>query len=109
MRTHKRHSCPCCGLETLDARGIHELCPICLWEDGEDEGETRKLREARSNFRNHGNIYPAGAAPVDVLHASPERAQLITYALSVLNGQEPRDPLLLDSLLLAHEVASEFD
>ena len=109
MRAHKRHACPCCGFETLDARGIYELCPICLWEDGEDEGETAELRRARSNFRDHGNIYEAGAAPIEVLTPSPERTQLITYALNVLTGKEPRDPLLLDSLLLAHDVASEFN
>ncbi len=109
MRAHKRHPCPCCGFDTLNASGAYELCPICLWEDGEDEGETLELRQARANFRDHGNIYPAGTAPIEVMHPSPERTQLITYALSVLSGAEPRDPLLLDGLLLAHEVASEFD
>lgn len=28
-----RFDCPCCGYPTLGERGGYEICPICWWED----------------------------------------------------------------------------
>ncbi|MEZ4382465.1 MAG: CPCC family cysteine-rich protein [Nannocystaceae bacterium] len=38
---HHKHTCPCCGLPTLDRRGDCETCVVCLWEDAGGEGQVR--------------------------------------------------------------------
>jgi hypothetical protein len=53
-------ACPCCGHATLTARGRHEICPVCFWEDdGQDNADADQRRgspnrvslfEARANF-----------------------------------------------------------
>ncbi|KIG19452.1 hypothetical protein DB30_02733 [Enhygromyxa salina] len=40
---HSKHLCPCCGLPTLDERGDYESCVICLWEDGTNEADPRRV------------------------------------------------------------------
>ncbi|MET9064271.1 CPCC family cysteine-rich protein [Streptosporangium sandarakinum] len=25
------HPYPCCGFLALEERGMHEICPVCLW------------------------------------------------------------------------------
>lgn len=40
---HGKHLCPCCGLPTLDERGDYEVCVVCLWEDGIDETDPRRV------------------------------------------------------------------
>jgi hypothetical protein len=31
---------PCCGHATLSERGVHEICPVCFWEDdGQDNAD----------------------------------------------------------------------
>ena len=57
-------ACPCCGSATLSARGCHEVCPVCFWEDdGQDNGDVDRrrggsagvtLREGRINFARFG-------------------------------------------------------
>jgi hypothetical protein len=34
---HHKHPCPACGFPTLNERAHHEVCVICLWEDGVSE------------------------------------------------------------------------
>ncbi len=34
---HHKHPCPACGFPTLNERAHHEVCVICLWEDGVPE------------------------------------------------------------------------
>ncbi|MFF5112200.1 CPCC family cysteine-rich protein [Streptosporangium sp. NPDC000509] len=39
------YSCPCCGFLTLEERGMHEVCPVCFWEDdGQDEHDADEVR-----------------------------------------------------------------
>lgn len=57
-------ACPCCGYATLTARGLHDLCPICFWEDdGQDNADADEERgrpnpvsllEGRANFLRFG-------------------------------------------------------
>jgi len=38
-------ACPCCGYATLTARGLHDLCPVCFWEDdGQDNADADEER-----------------------------------------------------------------
>lgn len=34
-----KHTCPACGLPTLDVRGDYETCVVCLWEDNAGEND----------------------------------------------------------------------
>lgn len=36
---YHKHTCPACGLPSLDARGDHETCVVCLWEDSAGEND----------------------------------------------------------------------
>ncbi len=36
---YHKHTCPVCGLPTLDARGDYETCVVCLWEDNLGEND----------------------------------------------------------------------
>lgn len=57
-------ACPCCGYATLSARGLHDLCPICFWEDdGQDNADADEERgrpnpvsllDGRANFLRFG-------------------------------------------------------
>jgi hypothetical protein len=57
-------ACPCCGHATLTARGAHEICPVCFWEDdGQDNDDLDRvgggpnrvsLREGRINLGRFG-------------------------------------------------------
>jgi len=57
--------CPCCGYNTLPARGHYDICPVCLWEDdGQDDQDADAVRggpngalslaQARLNYREFG-------------------------------------------------------
>src|SRR5437763_14521648 len=59
------HACPCCGYLTLDARGEHEICPVCFWQDDGQDGHDAtvvrggpnydlSLTQARANFTAFG-------------------------------------------------------
>jgi hypothetical protein len=59
------YACPCCGYLTLDARGEHETCQVCFWEDdGQDDHDAAVVRGgpnkdlsltwARNNFAAFG-------------------------------------------------------
>ncbi len=63
----ERYRCPCCGYYTLGARGNHDICPVCFWEDDrkdEQYGQQVKdrprganavqLKEARENYVKFG-------------------------------------------------------
>lgn len=63
------YCCPCCGNPTLETRGGHEICHVCIWQDdGQDDpsadevwggGNGRlSLTEARKNFRQCGAYDP---------------------------------------------------
>jgi hypothetical protein len=62
-----RQQCPCCGYFTLSKRGLHDLCPVCRWQDDEaseffglpaperPQGPNHiQLWQARENFRAFG-------------------------------------------------------
>lgn len=36
---YHKHTCPTCGLPTLDTRDDHEACVVCLWVDGVGEAD----------------------------------------------------------------------
>jgi len=107
----KRYPCPCCGFDTLDAAGISEVCRICFWEDERELSGTKLalLVEAQHNFKGHGHVFPAGAGIVMARYPTPARRDLIRYALNVVHGREPDDPVLLEALLLAEEISSMDD
>lgn len=119
MRTPK-FRCPCCGFPTLDEQGSFDICTICWWEDdGQDDlhadeiwagpnGEL-SLSEARANVRDHGHMYAAGQGIYVVRFPSPERRELISYVMSVLKDEERLNTVLLESLLLAEEIAREME
>ena len=63
MLREGRHQCPCCDYYTLNARGRHDVCPACFWEDdgidlkdldGISSANHISLRLGRSNFARHG-------------------------------------------------------
>ncbi|MCB9898394.1 MAG: hypothetical protein H6825_10355 [Planctomycetes bacterium] len=63
MLREGRCQCPCCDYYALDARGRHDVCPVCFWEDdGVDLGDLDEvssanhisLRRARANFERFG-------------------------------------------------------
>jgi len=65
----KMHRCPCCRFRTLSERGMHEICPVCFWEDdGQDDQDADIVRggpnyelsltQARYNFRELGAASP---------------------------------------------------
>ena len=90
------YACPCCGFLTLDARGEHEICQVCFWEDdGQDDHDATVVRggpnkdlsltRARNNFaafgasaeRHLGHVrpphdeeHPLKQAPITFRHAS---------------------------------------
>src|SRR5881628_1893970 len=78
------YCCPCCGNHTLETRGGHEICHICIWQDdGQDDpfadeiwgGSNGKLSltEARKNFRECGAYDPhIGRDPSRRGRAAPE-------------------------------------
>ena len=60
-----RIKCPCCGYQTLSARGIYDICQVCFWEDDGQDDETAgevwggpngdlSLTQARKNFMAFG-------------------------------------------------------
>ncbi|MFC9065278.1 MULTISPECIES: CPCC family cysteine-rich protein [Streptomyces] len=43
---HGPCACPCCGRRTLEARGAHQICQVCFWQDdGQDEHDADVVRE----------------------------------------------------------------
>ncbi|MGV9693442.1 CPCC family cysteine-rich protein [Streptomyces sp. NPDC003444] len=63
------YACPCCGYLTLEARGAHEICTVCYWEDdGQDEhdddvvrggpNQSLSLVQAQRNFEEMGACDP---------------------------------------------------
>lgn len=77
-------ACPCCGYATLSARGMHEICPVCFWEDdGQDNDQADRprggpnrvsLREARVNFLRFGAAIEADCE--SVRRPTPEEVRL---------------------------------
>ena len=64
MGNNKR-ACQCCGFLTLDPDGIHDICPVCFWEDDPVQAEDPdfsgganelNLREAQENYLEIGAI-----------------------------------------------------
>ena len=64
-----RYRCPCCGYKTLEAPGALQLCPVCWWEDDDQEDEDASevrltvngqlsLNQARSNYTQFGAAHP---------------------------------------------------
>ncbi len=62
LREH-RYQCPCCDYFVLEARGFHQVCPVCCWEDDGIDVDTLDavsksnhitLRQARANFAEFG-------------------------------------------------------
>lgn len=39
----KKHSCPCCGKETIENPGEYEICPVCGWEDDPSQSDDPEL------------------------------------------------------------------
>jgi len=82
-------ACPCCGHATLSARGFHEICPVCFWEDdGQDNddadlcrgGPNRvSLREGRVSFLRFGASIEADCE--SVRRPRPEEVQLRRFDL----------------------------
>lgn len=82
MLREARFQCPCCDYYVLDARGRHQVCPVCYWEDdGVDLDELDavssanhiSLRRARSNFARMG---AADEAAVSLVAPGEELAGL---------------------------------
>lgn len=59
------HRCPCCQFATLPERGAYEICPVCFWEDEDQDDQdieavrggpngTLSLLQARLNFAECG-------------------------------------------------------
>lgn len=36
---YDKHTCPACGIPTLDLRGDYEICVVCGWEDDGEGGD----------------------------------------------------------------------
>ncbi|HEV8559602.1 MAG TPA: CPCC family cysteine-rich protein [Actinophytocola sp.] len=93
------YACPCCGYLTLDARGGHEICPVCFWEDdGQDDHDATagrggpnkdlSLTQARANFaafgasaaRRLGHVRPPhdGEHPLDQAPTGAQEAPSTT-------------------------------
>lgn len=64
----ERFTCPCCAYPTLHMRGQYEICPLCRWEDdNQDDPKADRvwggpngdysLSEARLNFAEHMIMY----------------------------------------------------
>jgi hypothetical protein len=64
----ERFTCPCCAYPTLPDRGHYEICPLCGWEDdNQDDPDADQvwggpnsdysLSEARRNFAEHLTQY----------------------------------------------------
>jgi hypothetical protein len=62
--TSLRFDCPCCGYPTLGERDCFDICPICWWEDdNQDDGDADRiyggpngdysLTEGRLNFEKY--------------------------------------------------------
>lgn len=63
-----REACPCCGIRTLEERGVFDICLVCWWEDdgldnrnaemqsGPNEGLS--LTQARLNYQKYGIYNP---------------------------------------------------
>ncbi len=34
-----KETCPCCDNPTLDARNVHDICPVCDWQDDPFQAE----------------------------------------------------------------------
>ncbi|MEV0581470.1 CPCC family cysteine-rich protein [Nonomuraea sp. NPDC050310] len=69
--THSRgnepYPCPCCGLLTLDEQGMHEICPVCFWEDdGQGDHDADEIRggpnRGLSLTRGRRNLAAFGAS-----------------------------------------------
>lgn len=114
------HKCPCCGLPTLSERGVYDICTVCWWEDdGQDDAQADEvyggpnhsysLTHARQNYRAHGHMYDPGQGISVVENPSPERQQLVAYALSVTNGTERLNPSRLAELIGKERAAREAD
>ncbi len=69
-----RYLCPCCFMPTLEERAMHDICPICSWQDdGQDchnaanvsggANHGYSLKEARSNFRKSHTMYRESDVP----------------------------------------------
>jgi hypothetical protein len=61
----KTYRCPCCAYKTLHERGGYEICPVCFWEDDEQDDHdadevrggpngTLSLSDGRKNFKLQG-------------------------------------------------------
>ncbi|MFB9883178.1 CPCC family cysteine-rich protein [Planobispora siamensis] len=42
------YPCPFCGFLTLGQRGMHEICPVCFWEDDGQDDHDAGNRSGRS-------------------------------------------------------------
>ncbi|CAH1214816.1 hypothetical protein PAECIP111893_03853 [Paenibacillus plantiphilus] len=58
-----KHTCPCCGYDTLDSDGHYDICKICYWEDDPYQKENPysegganhiSLAEAQINYLTYG-------------------------------------------------------
>jgi hypothetical protein len=75
-------ACPCCGHATLSARGEHQLCPVCLWDDdGQDDSPA--LRRGRANFLLH-----AACEATNSEHARPPTREEVRLRRFNGNGDE---------------------
>ncbi len=64
MEQVMRYPCPCCGYQVFDyAPGLHQVCPICGWEDNlvqlrfptmPGSCNTVSLVDGQKNFRAYG-------------------------------------------------------
>lgn len=102
MTAAELHDCPCCGLPTLEERGVYEICPVCWWEDdGQDDPQADEVRggpnkgyslaAARKNFRDHGHMYDRGQGIDVVERPSDARQSLLRYVDGVRQGETALD------------------
>jgi hypothetical protein len=56
---HSLSRCPCCGSFTLASRGAYEICPVCFWEDDDEDEEFDQTAPERPEGPNHVHLWQA--------------------------------------------------
>lgn len=95
-------ACPCCGYDTLDARGEYDICKICWWEDdGQDNDDANiarggpnsnlSLTRARLNFLEQGIFQPSREDLREIQESieSHPRRRIFEFNANSLTVSEP--------------------
>ena len=85
-----RFTCPCCAYPTLPERGHYEICPLCNWEDdNQDDPDADRvwggpnsdysLSESRRNFAEYLIMYRLSESRI-----FPQNPQLLSMKRSLM-------------------------